>query len=86
MYGKVYHLLMKLEYRAYRAIKKFNFDMQQAGSKRRLQLAKLKEMHNDTCENAKNSKQIMRKSFVLAHKVFLFNSHLHLFPNKLCSR
>ena len=41
--GKVCHLLMELEYRAFRVIKKFNFDMQQAGSKRRLQLANLRK-------------------------------------------
>lgn len=83
---------MELEHRAYWAIKKFNFDMQQASSERRLQLAELEEIHNDAYENAKiykqqmkvfHDKQIMRKSFTPGQKVLLFNSHLHLFPGKL---
>ena len=45
---------MELEHRAYWAIKKFNFDMQQASSERRLQLAELEEIHNDAYENAKS--------------------------------
>ncbi|KAH9793571.1 hypothetical protein KPL71_004566 [Citrus sinensis] len=72
VYGKACHLHVELEYRTYWAIKKFNFDMQQASSERRLQLAELEEIRNDAYENAKiykqrmkvfNDKQIMRKSF-----------------------
>ena len=63
---------MELENYAYWAIEKFNFNMQQAGSQRRLQLAKLEEIHNDAYENAKiykqwmkvfHDKKIIRKSF-----------------------
>ncbi|KAH9792872.1 hypothetical protein KPL71_004324 [Citrus sinensis] len=89
VYGKACHLPVELEHRAYWAIKKFKFDMQQASSKRRLQLAELEEICNDACENAKiykqqmkvfHDKQIMRKSFTPGQKVLLFNSRLHLFP------
>ena len=74
VYGKAYHLPMELEHRAYWAIKKFNFDMQQASSERRLQLAELEEICNDAYKNVKiykqqmkvfHDKQIMRKSFTL---------------------
>ena len=53
VYGKVCHLPVELEHRAYWAIQKFNFDMQQASLKRRLQLAELEEIRNDAYENVK---------------------------------
>ncbi|CAL9007234.1 unnamed protein product, partial [Prunus brigantina] len=61
-----------LEHRAYWAIKKFNFDMQQAGDKRKLQLNELEELRYDAYENAKlykertkayHDKQLVRKEF-----------------------
>ena len=51
---------MKLEHRAYWAIKKFNFDMQQVSLERRLQLVELKEIRNDAYENAKIYRQQMK--------------------------
>ena len=95
MYGKVCHLPVELEHRACWVIKKFNFDMQQAGSRKRLQLVELEEIMNDYYENAKIYKQRMKvfhdkhiliKSFTPGQKVLLYNSRLHLFPGKLCYR
>ena len=60
VYEKACHLTVKLQHRAYWAIKKFNFDMQQASSERRLQLAELEEIRNVTYENAKIYKQRMK--------------------------
>ena len=45
---------MELEYRAYWGIKKFIFDMQQANSERRLQLAELEEICNDANEKCQD--------------------------------
>jgi hypothetical protein len=57
VFGKTCHLLVKLEHRAYWAIKKFNFDMKQAGDKRKLQLNELEELRHDAYENAKLYKE-----------------------------
>ena len=47
VYGKACYILVELEYHAHWAIKKFNFDMQQASLKIILQLAELEEICND---------------------------------------
>jgi len=53
VFEKVCHLRAEVEHHAYWVIKKFNFDMVQADSIRRLQLNKLEEPHNETYENAR---------------------------------
>ena len=92
VYGKACHLLVEFKYRVYWAIKKFNFDKQQANSERRLQLTVVEEICNDAYETAKiykqpmkgfHDKQILRKSFTLGKKVLLFNSRLRLFLSKV---
>ena len=69
--------------------------MNQAISNRRLQLNELDELHNEAYENVKiykpnpkafHDKKISRKYFEPNQKVWLFNSKLKLFPNKLRSR
>ena len=95
IYGKPFHLPVELEHRAYWAIKKFNLSLDQAGKERLLQLQELQQLKNESYQNAdiykaKNKayhdKHINRKSFHVHDKVWLYNSHLRLFPGKLRSR
>ena len=94
VFEKAYHLLVELEHRALWAIKKFNFDIKNVGSNRRLQLNELDEQRNEAYENswiykdqtkAYHDKYISKKTFELDQKVWLYNSRLHLFPRKLQS-
>jgi len=69
--------------------------MKQVGSNRKIPLNELDELRNEAYKNAKiykvktkafHNKMISRKSFEPNQKVWLFNSKLKLFPDKLRSR
>ena len=95
VYGKVCHLPVEIEYKAWWAIKKLNMDLSRAGLKRFLDLNELEEIRNDAYLNSKIAKErckkwhdqmITCKNFNKGDQVLLYDSKLHLFPGKLKSR
>ena len=95
VYGKACHLPVKIEYRAYWDIKTFNFNLDQSGKKRLLQMNELEEFRQESYENSRIYKErlklfhdntIERKTFEPNQKVLLYSSRLHMFQGKLRSR
>ena len=86
---------MEIEYKAWWAVKQLNLDMGRDGLKRLLDINELEELRNDVYLNSKIAKDKLKRwhDQLIAHKhfqngdqVFLYDSKLHVFLDKLKSR
>ena len=95
IYGKHCHLPTELEHKSYWEIKHFNSNSDSSNTCQKLQICELEELRREAYDNAKIAKErmkwkhdemIMRRKFVEGEQVLLYNSRLHIFPDKLRSR
>nr|GEU49158.1 reverse transcriptase domain-containing protein [Tanacetum cinerariifolium] len=95
VYGKSCHLPIKLEHKAYWALKHANLDLKTTGDHRKLQLNKLNELCNQAYENSLIYKEktkkihdykVKNRVFNIGNRFLLVNSHLKIFSGKLKTR
>ncbi|XP_070025714.1 uncharacterized protein [Nicotiana sylvestris] len=95
VYGKLCHLPVEIEHKAYWAIKMLNLDISLAGEQRLAQMNELEEFRLDAYENSWIFKEKYKRwhdrliklmEFHEGDRVLLYNSRLGLFPEKFKSR
>ncbi|GKF12642.1 reverse transcriptase domain-containing protein [Tanacetum coccineum] len=92
VYGKACHLPIKLEHKAYWALKHCNFNLKTAGDHRKVQMNELNELRDQAYDKYLIYKEKMKKIhdskiknrvFNVGDRVLLFNSRLKIFSGKL---
>nr|GEX78616.1 reverse transcriptase domain-containing protein [Tanacetum cinerariifolium] len=95
VYGKVCHLPIKLEHKAYWALKHCNYDLLTTGDHRKVQLNELNKLRDQAYKNYLIYKEktkriheskIKDRVFNVGDRVLLFNSRLKIFSGKLKTR